>query len=781
VTTPTLAQPSTALEQQAYEHYLRVRDEVVRMKAAAGASPTTTPSAYWNDELATIDYISEASPLIIRKLRHHSVHITGLRPYDYRRFGERQEYFERRLEALIALAGGRALLVPEAEALGGFGYRIEGQLYNVDTIKFFEVLVGMQRAAVLEPFSRDSSRRMVWEIGGGWGGFAYQLKRLFPNTTYVIVDFAELFLFSATYLSTLFPGAAIRFWREDRPVFERWEEADFIFIPHDRVEVMRASRPDLLVNLVSFHEMTSAQVDAYMRLAAAIGCPTLYSLNRDRSVYNDELEGVGHILSRQYDVREVRLLGSDYTKATKKGSAVSVEEAPRLEPTAQDRYRHLVGTLPSAPPHRRAPVEGREEHDKGAPDERMRDDSRDVGRPSARRQAIGRDVGQSARRPLVGIGVTLHNRAAFLREALDSLLAQSYPHFRLVLVDDGSDDATGSIAREYEGRDARVRYVRFDERRGMIAAWRNAFELATAEVVDYFAWASDHDRWDRRWLETLVAELESHPQAVLAYPLTERMDPSGIPLAKPARRFETIGVTDLIARWRHFSRSDAIAAGDMVYGLMRPAAVKEAGIFRAVLCPDRLLIAELTMQGQIRQVPHILWHRRQFSTGSISRQRSSLFAPDGPRPGRLATPWWMHARVLWETYGKRAEGPARGGRFESPAEAGHHSPAEAGQHRPASAGLHQGALRRATVARLVVTYTVFYALRHYAKTPTQRDLVWVLQRPRWAYKRAKHGMLVAIYALLVFARRVGITPALERACERLTGSRRPWRRGERAV
>src|SRR5690606_25036470 len=126
--------------------------------------------------------------------------------------------FERRLEALVSLAGGRDLLVPEAEALGGFGYSIGGQLYNVDTLKYFEVLVGMRRAGLLDPFARAASpdgldaggrsagtttssgdaatgaaRRLVWEIGGGWGGFAYQFKTLFPDVTYVIVDFAELF------------------------------------------------------------------------------------------------------------------------------------------------------------------------------------------------------------------------------------------------------------------------------------------------------------------------------------------------------------------------------------------------------------------------------------------------------------------------------------------------------------------------------------------------------------------------------------------------------------
>ena len=56
---------------------------------------------------------------------------------------------------------------------------------------------------------RAPGRKLVWEIGAGWGGFAYQFKTLFPDVTYVIVDLPELFLFSATYLMTLFPEAKV--------------------------------------------------------------------------------------------------------------------------------------------------------------------------------------------------------------------------------------------------------------------------------------------------------------------------------------------------------------------------------------------------------------------------------------------------------------------------------------------------------------------------------------------------------------------------------------------
>jgi hypothetical protein len=83
----------------------------------------------------------------------------------------------------------------------------------------------------------------------------------------------------------------------------------------------------------------------------------------------------------------------------------------------------------------------------------------------------------------------------------------------------------------------------------------------------------------------------------------------------------------------------------MVYGLMRIRALEAAGIFRPVLNPDRLLVAELSHQGEIRQVGEPLWCRRQSDGASVDRQRVSLFA-GSPPPRFNWPPSFQHAVLL---------------------------------------------------------------------------------------------------------------------------------------
>src|SRR4029453_14906477 len=172
----------------------------------------------------------------------------------------------------------------------------------------------------------------------------YQFRTLFPRSTYVIVDFPELFLFSATYLGTMFPAARVAFATDDDPSqIDGWRDADVVFVPQTLAHLVSALPLDLTVNMVSFQEMTDAQVRGYASMAATAGCPLLYSLNRDRSRYNPELRSVSEALSDWYRLTEVPILDTEYTCAFKR--------APKLTGPTDDaapRYQHLVGRLEPA-------------------------------------------------------------------------------------------------------------------------------------------------------------------------------------------------------------------------------------------------------------------------------------------------------------------------------------------------------------------------------------------------------------------------------------------------
>jgi hypothetical protein len=185
---------------------------------------------------------------------------------------------------------------------------------------------------------------------------------------------------------------------------------------------------------------------------------------------------------------------------------------------------------------------------------------------------------------------------------------------------------------------------------------RRAFQIARQRhpEAEYFAWTSDHDLWHPRWLQRLVDALDANPKVVLAYPLNRRIGPGGELLKRKPWTFDTFGVASRGARLRTGIRR--MRAGNMVYGLYRVDALTRAGVFRRVVIPDRLLMAELSLYGQFKQVPEVLWFRRWYGrVFSLRRQRASFFP--GRRPLYSYCPWWIaHAASLMHTLTIRGDG-----------------------------------------------------------------------------------------------------------------------------
>jgi glycosyltransferase involved in cell wall biosynthesis len=130
--------------------------------------------------------------------------------------------------------------------------------------------------------------------------------------------------------------------------------------------------------------------------------------------------------------------------------------------------------------------------------------------------------------PAIGVVVPAYNAADYLAAALDSLLAQTLPDWVAVVVDDGSTDGTGAVARAYAAREPRLQVIS-QPNRGKSHA-RNAGLARLPESCRYVMFADADDVMAPRALEVLAERLAATPGAVGAFGYSEWIDPAGAPL-----------------------------------------------------------------------------------------------------------------------------------------------------------------------------------------------------------------------------------------------------------
>jgi glycosyltransferase involved in cell wall biosynthesis len=112
---------------------------------------------------------------------------------------------------------------------------------------------------------------------------------------------------------------------------------------------------------------------------------------------------------------------------------------------------------------------------------------------------------------LVTVIMPAYNVAPYLREAVESVVAQTYREWELVIVDDGSTDETAAIARDCLKFDDRIRLVR-QENRGLAGARNTALREGRGQ---FFALLDSDDLWDPEFLESQMQVFARHPETAL--------------------------------------------------------------------------------------------------------------------------------------------------------------------------------------------------------------------------------------------------------------------------
>lgn len=115
---------------------------------------------------------------------------------------------------------------------------------------------------------------------------------------------------------------------------------------------------------------------------------------------------------------------------------------------------------------------------------------------------------------LVTTIIPTYQRAGRLKRSLESVLSQSYPHFRLCIYDNGSEDETEKMVKAYVEKDARIHYFRHACNIGAVANFQ--FGMDRIETP-FFSFLSDDDYLEPEFYENAIEGFEKYPDALFSY------------------------------------------------------------------------------------------------------------------------------------------------------------------------------------------------------------------------------------------------------------------------
>jgi glycosyltransferase involved in cell wall biosynthesis len=111
--------------------------------------------------------------------------------------------------------------------------------------------------------------------------------------------------------------------------------------------------------------------------------------------------------------------------------------------------------------------------------------------------------------PKISVCIPSYNCGPFIADAIDSVLAQSYPHFELLIIDDCSTDSSAEIIAGYAESDPRIVFLRNESNLGMVANWNRCIELARGEYIHYLF--ADDTFASPECLAKMLSVIESEP------------------------------------------------------------------------------------------------------------------------------------------------------------------------------------------------------------------------------------------------------------------------------
>lgn len=210
----------------------------------------------------------------------------------------------------------------------------------------------------------------------------------------------------------------------------------------------------------------------------------------------------------------------------------------------------------------------------------------------------------------VSVVMPVYNGERFLREAINSILSQTFPDFELIIVDDASVDGVWQILTEFAGQDSRIALIRNERNAGEAGARNRGLAAAQGE---YIAIQDADDISLPERLAVQVNYLESHPQIGLVAAYAKRIDVEG----------------NVLSIWRtpaqhEFIRAALLLNNPIVHStvMVRRHLIEEIGGYPSVFVTDYELWWRLSRITQMSVISETLACYRS-SGDSISASQST--------------------------------------------------------------------------------------------------------------------------------------------------------------
>jgi len=214
--------------------------------------------------------------------------------------------------------------------------------------------------------------------------------------------------------------------------------------------------------------------------------------------------------------------------------------------------------------------------------------------------------------PQVSIGMPVYNGERFMRQAIDSVLGQTFADFELIISDNASTDDTEKICRAYARRDPRIRYFRNETNIGAARNFNRVFRLSSGE---YYKLANADDACAPDLVASCAGVLDRYPEVVLAYAQTTLIDERDTVICEYDDGLD-LRSTDVTERFR--AAMHGVKLVNVFQGLLRSSAMRKTRLMGSYCASDVLLLEELALYGQFWEIPRRLFFRRLHSRAASS-------------------------------------------------------------------------------------------------------------------------------------------------------------------